>query len=487
METNLALVVAVDGNEHSLTAPPNTLVADLITEVVEALSLSSENGHGDRVVFTARLRDNDLDPESTLHENGVTSGDYIEISATVTAGVGQPPSGSAPGSVQTNLSDDAVFQLIVSDQEGNDHKIEAPANLVIADFIRTLTDGLGPSSAIDPDIHYVLTSASQGWDLDERRSLEQNGVRPGDHLVLRRVVYAGGRSDEISFSVFAPRRLQSKSTLLAYVYVPAAQTAVNAHAAGRLQDKIADFAQTSAAVTETIKRGATITIVPSVLGCTFEPSIASFKWVEAWHYLEFAITPRHRGPAAATHGNVLFFVGPVLIGSVDVTMTVGTAPEDRRIVSRLNRLFRRRDDSEVAAYRALLGRSYKNVFVSYAHTDVRVIDALEQAYTSLGLKYLRDVRDLRSGDNWNVRLLELIDQADVFQLCWSTRASTSVHVRAEWRHALGVPIENFIRPVYWEDAMPPVPPELRHLHFARLDVAVLTGAAAGRDMPNRVL
>ena len=64
----------------------------------------------------------------------------------------------------------------------------------------------------------------------------------------------------------------------------------------------------------------------------------------------------------------------------------------------------------------------------------------------------------------------MIDQADIFQLCWSQSAKKSPYVEREWRRALMRNRESFVRPLYWEDPMPPPPAELASLHFARYEI-----------------
>lgn len=104
---------------------------------------------------------------------------------------------------------------------------------------------------------------------------------------------------------------------------------------------------------------------------------------------------------------------------------------------------------------------------------------------ALGIDYLRDVWALRSGDRWSERLREFIDQADVFQLFWSTNAMGSAYVRAEWEYALSTRGTDFIRPVFWEEPFPEdegagLPPaDLRKVHFAKL---ALTGPAPARAL-----
>lgn len=68
----------------------------------------------------------------------------------------------------------------------------------------------------------------------------------------------------------------------------------------------------------------------------------------------------------------------------------------------------------------------------------------------------------------------MIDEADVFQLFWSSNSMRSAFVRQEWEHALALRRPSFVRPVYWEEPLPEdpeegLPPdELRRLHFQRI-------------------
>ncbi len=70
---------------------------------------------------------------------------------------------------------------------------------------------------------------------------------------------------------------------------------------------------------------------------------------------------------------------------------------------------------------------------------------------------------------------KLIEEADVFQLFWSSNSMRSPYCREEWEHALALGRPLFVRPVYWEDPMPQdptmgLPPvALRELHFIKYD------------------
>jgi len=102
-----------------------------------------------------------------------------------------------------------------------------------------------------------------------------------------------------------------------------------------------------------------------------------------------------------------------------------------------------------------------------------IVELLERTYELVRIEYLRDVSVLRAGDRWSARILEQIDNADRFQLCWSAAARQSRYVEQEWRHALAIRGTNedaFICPFYWQKPMPPAPPELVDLHFAYLQL-----------------
>jgi hypothetical protein len=64
------------------------------------------------------------------------------------------------------------------------------------------------------------------------------------------------------------------------------------------------------------------------------------------------------------------------------------------------------------------------------------------------------VLTLRAGERWQPRLLELIQEADVFQLFWSSNSMRSQYCQQEWEHALALRRPAFVRPLYWEDPLP---------------------------------
>jgi hypothetical protein len=106
------------------------------------------------------------------------------------------------------------------------------------------------------------------------------------------------------------------------------------------------------------------------------------------------------------------------------------------------------------------------------------MEYFRQSRASLGQKMLVDIYDLRAGDHWADRLLEMIDQSAFFQLFWSRHSAQSRYCRQEWEYALHYLAERprFIQPVWWEAPMPDPPPELADLHFQKVPIPSRTRA-----------
>lgn len=269
--------------------------------------------------------------------------------------------------------------------------------------------------------------------------------------------------EEVQFSAFAPRvvRPESWHTLVAYCHLPRALAEIEEDSQAVLRARERELRKSSSPSLSLIARDTEIVFVPQMAGCRFNPPRASVLWLEDWQRIAFRFRPSDGGaPGTLLAGAIRCFVGPVLIAEIPVQTTLLTAWD--------------RDESPARA----TVQAYQSIFVSYSHRDALLVDQLEQAYTALGLAYLRDVRVLRSGQQWNEEILRKIEQADIFQLCWSTNASASPYVEQEWRHALRQKRGLFIRPMYWETPMPPAPPELSKLHFSRFQVALTPGPAA---------
>lgn len=209
-------------------------------------------------------------------------------------------------------------------------------------------------------------------------------------------------------------------------------------------------ALSGAATTGRVTNGARIRVTPYSAGLHFEPASVLLPELTSWLRTTFAMRPALAvNPDEPIRGTIEFSVGPLVVGQIAFSVTVqdSVAAEDVQV-----------RDAEAEPHR--------KIFVSYSRRDAAIVTLLERAYKALGDSCLRDVDVLRSGEDWRRSLLRKIDEADIFQLCWSRTARASRYVEEEWRHALSRDREHFIRPLYWQRPLPPPPHELAHLHFA---------------------
>jgi hypothetical protein len=214
-----------------------------------------------------------------------------------------------------------------------------------------------------------------------------------------------------------------------------------------------------------LPKGTQLQVSPEVQGVVFNPPAQEVRWLEDLQHVLFRMQATPDAAGRAVLGAVEVRAGPLLVGQVPLSIRVRGANEPQ-------------EGSEAPA--ASTARLFSSIFASYAHKDDHVVRAFAEAYRALGIDVLVDKASLRAGDRWQAVLSRLIEEADLFQLFWSKAASRSRYVAEEWQHALQLQDrkgERFIRPLYWNRPLPRPPAELKHLHFAPLDLTALSSVA----------
>jgi TIR domain len=197
----------------------------------------------------------------------------------------------------------------------------------------------------------------------------------------------------------------------------------------------------------------------------FDRSAQEVRWLADLQQVTFQMKALSHAAGRAVTGAVEVLAGPLLVAQVPLSVQVRPAGQ-------------RQGRAEAVTSTA---RLFGSVFASYAHEDDHVVTMFAEAYRALGIDLLKDRASPHAGEDWPPARSRLIEDADVFQLFWSKAASRSSQVAEEWRQALSLQDrkgERFIRPVYWKLPWPRPPAELRHLHFAPFDLALLSGVAA---------
>jgi hypothetical protein len=232
------------------------------------------------------------------------------------------------------------------------------------------------------------------------RADEEDSPIPNDELP--RGVEAG-----TYFKVFRPLAVRPGVWTSFLVYLHSGNAAaVDADSAQRLGSSRLSFGADEEAARVAIDRGADVTVVPAIPGCRFNPRQQRLEWLEDIHTIEFRVQASPDIPGyveGRLRGYVRVYVGPLLVGEIPTS-----------IVASRDLPFEQPIPIEGAAM-----QPFSRVFVSYSHDDHRIVGLLQKAYELVHIDYLRDLTLLRAGDRWNARILDEIDRADRFQLCWS--------------------------------------------------------------------
>jgi hypothetical protein len=274
----------------------------------------------------------------------------------------------------------------------------------------------------------------------------------------------GGENDSViassdepaAFISYSPKEVAPDQwyDLLAYVYRQSALPQVEADAIGALGDQLKAFRRTVRPASANIAQDTTITITPRIDGFQFNPVSTQIGFYDAFNRADFKLRATTAAPGEVHEGMIVFTVEGIIVG--EVPLFIDVTPDAAVLAPR-----------EKPALQPQTGKAYQAVFCSYSRKDLKIVERVERAYKILGFQYLRDLTTIRSGEDWDERLNHMIEQADIFQLFWSSNSATSNAVRKEWTKALTLAQSrpNFIRPVFWEDPLPPPPSELGKINF----------------------
>ena len=290
--------------------------------------------------------------------------------------------------------------------------------------------------------------------------------------------------EDVQFTVYRPQTLTPeqwatmvvfahKTTLLEEPGRPPLDPVADVEARARAQFGGSPPRPISGDARQGLPRGSQLRIAPDLPGIECNPEAAEVKWWEPVHEVGFRLRARAGRAGSVVHGAVRVWSGPLILGEVSIAIRVTATGEQAASSPPVGEQVQR----------------YRKIFPSYSHQDRSFVENFAMLARATGDQYLQDVLTLRAGEQWDARLLQLIDEADMFQLFWSHNSMRSPHCRDEWEHALALRRDTFIRPVYWEDPLPEDPAQqlpparLRELHFVKVPPVLPAPLRAGPVEP----
>jgi len=410
-----------------------------------------------------------------------------------------PFSGMAQGLVQQDCTAVVAMQFPISD---------GAATAFTGEFYGALADGFPVDQAATSARKALIAEYAAEWATPVLFLRAPDG-RVFDHIVAQPA--ANGRSDEeahgveaevspaadenVQFTVYRPRAIRPGLwyPMLAFAHLaerrpdappeeadPIEQ--VKALAQQQLGESASAYVSRLSDAGEAIPRQSELTFVPSMDGVEFNPPRRTFRWLEDVHQEDFRLHAAPTPSAVTARGRLTVFLGVVILADVELVIRIDElAPQPLAPASAAIPAANMEHAAASSELEPASATPYRRIFPSYSHRDRQIVEQVERFGSAIGDVYLQRLVALRSGEQEDAGLRELIDEADVFQLFWSTNSMHSEQVRQEWEHALALDRPNFIRPTYWEQPMPRsaiplLPPEpLGQLHFhalsAPLDIA----------------
>lgn len=281
----------------------------------------------------------------------------------------------------------------------------------------------------------------------------------------------GRGSADVHFSAYYPPRISvaERYALIVYAHLAELLSTIEADAQKFAQELGGSVPpRTSAQQSARLATNTPITVTPECSGLTFDPPSLTKTWDGSWTRFNFDLKSKAEAQGKTLIGRLAICVALIEIAHIDFSIEVEAAQPAIAVGT----------NSLAAAKLAnSTTKLYQKIFVSYSRRDREIVDSYRVAQTALGNDVFVDTESIRSGQNWQAALATAIDNADIFQLFWSTNSAASSNVRDEWDYALHyrcpqTQCADFLRPVYWQNPLTPPPAELNHLNFKYVPVQV---------------
>ena len=222
--------------------------------------------------------------------------------------------------------------------------------------------------------------------------------------------------DRVYSSVFAPAEVKKKSHLLTQIYLHLYEDSEKVISLSQKADRNSEMRE-YVPLSVNIKRGAKVDVEFCIYG---ETKLMDKRVSSIWQgdFLKFSFdyfVPQNIDVEELCCEAIVFVEG-MMIGEMRFITQIVESPK-------------------VVAPK-VVSHCFKRIFISYAHKDEQQVKFIAAAYKAQGVDYFYDSHYLSTGDVYNDEILEYIDNADLFVLCWSKNAADSEYVSREVERAL---------------------------------------------------
>lgn len=226
----------------------------------------------------------------------------------------------------------------------------------------------------------------------------------------------GKKSEEVNASAYAPAEIMPSKHFIVRVFIHRPDESSRIDRAVKDVDKKA-VKKANKSMEIPIKEGDKITIQLSMTdGVDIDEPIQSMVWRGRYIECDFGceLTKSNQNSVL---GKAIVAINNIPCGDLKFALDVVSIEADK-------------------VYAPVETRRYSKIFISYAHADYSQVRGIAEGCKMNGSDYFFDRHTLQAGDIFKEKILQYIDNADLFVLCWSKNAAESEWVQIERKHAL---------------------------------------------------
>lgn len=223
-------------------------------------------------------------------------------------------------------------------------------------------------------------------------------------------------TDNVYSTVFAPAEVKRKSNMMTQVYLHLAEESKAIMTLSCAADKKAEV-RNFTPLSINLRYGEKVDVELNIYGSELLMSERkSLIWMGTFSKCAFRYFVPEDIDVEELYCEVNIIIRQVMIGEMAFTTQIVENPRNLA--------------PEIFSHK------FNKIFISYAREDQQIANTLAFAYKVQDMDYFFDKETLKSGDVYDEQIMEYIDSADLFILCWSKHAAESEYVTKERHRAM---------------------------------------------------